>query len=61
MTPIEAPTGTVIVVGNRANGLTATKWPDGAFHYNCPPVWGKKVEYDDLHKNSETVYIPGSD
>lgn len=58
MSPAEAPVGTVIVVGNRENGQTATKWPDGAWHYNLPPFWGKKVDYDDLHKCSEAVYIP---
>lgn len=62
MTPEEAPVGTIVVIGNPANGLTATKAevPPGVGTYWRYNVWPfETVEHDDLHKGATIIFNPG--
>lgn len=56
MRPEDAPVGTVAVIGHPANGVTARKATNGKWYYTHQH--DREVDYDDLHKAAEAVYIP---
>lgn len=55
MSPDEAPAGTVVIVGHPANGVTATKQPNGRWLNN---ITRRSVDGEDIGRGSRAVYIP---
>lgn len=48
---------TVVIVGHPANGVTATKMPDGRWLTN--DLFRRVVDEEDITKGSRIVYAPG--
>lgn len=63
MTPEEAPTGSVAVVGHPDNGVTVTKQDDGRWLFNHNRTNGfsrPALDPEDLqHGGGRLIYAPG--